>query len=962
MAAAPRPAGEEQEPLLGADDSAVAGIARRQDDAAQTAASATAAGDVTYHGGMIQRSQKVFTIFWNPGAPFPEGYQTTINQFVRDLDGSSYYAIASQYSDQTGLISGRLTFGGTWLDTANPFPDTALSYADLADEVDRAKTANGWTSDFNSYFQVYTPAGIVSLVSGVCGLHYFANPAVGQILFPQTGCFPGAPYPHDAIIDAAINTSAHEIMETATDPRGDGWYHLDATGEISDVCNFGFGIRGADGSNVVLGGHPYVVQLQYSNMTSGCVASLAAVRPSVFTGAATAVGSFQATLNGTVNPNGLTTTAFLQYGPTTAYGGQTPAKTIAANAGITPVSGVTAALACSSLYHFRAVATNSGGTTTASDSTFTTTACGSSSGTTWIYRDIGTVGTAGSASLSGGADLTVNSAGADIWGTADSFGYAYQPLTGDGEVSASVAAVENTHPFAKGGIMLRTTTAANSAFVLLDIRPDGQIEFMTRPQPGGSVTFIAGASTSLPPSPGPAPRLILTRADGVIAAYLGVSNVWKAIGSVPDTMPRGILAGMAVTSHDRSTLNTTVFAGPFVRNFLLGLPQGWTDRDVGEVGVAGNSTYQNGVFTVRGAGANIWGTADSYHLVQFAPFPDGSSIVARVTHVDNTNAYAKAGIILVLDDGADAANADVVLDVRPTGDVEFMMRPSAGAPTQFLASVRITTPIWLKLTLMGPAVNGYTSTDGLNWSLVGSAQPDFGQMNVRGGRPFVGLAVASRDTLRLNTSTFDNVSVVGSDPSGLPAFWSSHDVGATGRPGSAFFDGGIFSVSGAGANIWGTADAFQFVSQSLAVSGVPGDDYPVTHSQIVARVTAVAPTDPFAKAGVMIRDSNDPGSVDVVLDIRPTGDVEFMTRSATGGSTKYIGGVNVGLPVWLSLARQGYRVTGSVSADGVHWTTVGAATPALSSRQTELGIVVNSHDTRTTNRSTFDNVEVRLPQ
>jgi hypothetical protein len=41
---------------------------------------------------------------------------------------------------------------------------------------------------------------------------------------------------------------------------------------------------------------------------------------------------------------------------------------------------------------------------------------------------------------------------------------------------------------------------------------------------------------------------------------------------------------------------------------------------------------------------------------------------------------------------------------------------------------------------------------------------------------------------------------------------------------------------------------------------------------------------------------------------------------------------------------------------------VGAATPALSSRQTELGIVVNSHDTRTTNRSTFDNVEVRLPQ
>jgi hypothetical protein len=456
---------------------------------------------------------------------------------------------------------------------------------------------------------------------------------------------------------------------------------------------------------------------------------------------------------------------------------------------------------------------------------------------------------------------------------------------------------------------------------------------------------------------------MLTRADGVITAYLGVSNVWKTIGSVPDAMPPGILAGMAVTSHDRTTLNTTVFAFPLAHNFTFGLPQGWADRDVGAVGRPGGSTYKNGVFTVQGAGANIWGTADSFHLVQFAPFPDASSIVARVTHVDNTNVFAKAGIMLVLDDQAGASNANVVLDVRPTGDVEFMMRPSAGAPTQFLAGVRVTAPIWLKLTLMGPAVNGYTSTDGLNWSLIGSAQPDFGQMNVAGGRPFVGLAVTSCDTSRLNTSTFDKVSVEwGSNPSGLPAFWTTHDVGATGRAGSASFAGGTFAVSGAGANIWGTADAFQFVSQSFAASGVPGDDYPVTHAQVVARVTSMAPTNTFAKAGVMIRDSNDPGSAHVVLDVRPTGDVEFMTRSAAGGSTKYIGGVNVALPVWLALVRVGDRVTGSVSTDGVNWTTVGTATPALSKIQTELGMVVNSHDTRTTNRSTFDNVEVRLPQ
>ena len=78
-------------------DSVGAGVALQQDGAIRGVASGGAAGDVTHHGGQVQRSQKVFTIFWNPGAPFPAGYQAAINQFVHDLDGSSYDAIASQY-------------------------------------------------------------------------------------------------------------------------------------------------------------------------------------------------------------------------------------------------------------------------------------------------------------------------------------------------------------------------------------------------------------------------------------------------------------------------------------------------------------------------------------------------------------------------------------------------------------------------------------------------------------------------------------------------------------------------------------------------------------------------------------------------------------------------------------------------------------------------------------------------
>jgi hypothetical protein len=239
-----------------------------------------AVGNMTYHGGPVQHTQKVFTIFWQGSStPFPAGYQTTINQFVQDLSLSPYYGIAGQYGDSNGEVSPMLTFGGTWLDTTNALPHAAVSFADLTAEVNRAKAANGWSSDANSYFQVYTPSGFSSSASaGICGLHYFANPAVGQILYPQPGCFPGAPYPNADVADAAINISAHEIIETVTDPLGNGWFFQSSAGEIGDLCAWIFGTRAGDGSNVVMNGHPYIVQMEWSNAISGC--TLTSTQPS----------------------------------------------------------------------------------------------------------------------------------------------------------------------------------------------------------------------------------------------------------------------------------------------------------------------------------------------------------------------------------------------------------------------------------------------------------------------------------------------------------------------------------------------------------------------------------------------------------------------------------------------------------------------------------------------------------
>src|SRR5436190_12492 len=72
----------------------------------------------------------------------------------------------------------------------------------------------------------------------------------------------------------------------------------------------------------------------------------------------------------------------------------------------------------------------------------------------WQQADIGDVGIAGSAFESSDGDLFINGAGSDIWGTADSFHYVYQVIE-DGDISSNPLYLENTHPFAKIGLMFR---------------------------------------------------------------------------------------------------------------------------------------------------------------------------------------------------------------------------------------------------------------------------------------------------------------------------------------------------------------------------------------------------------------------------------------------------------------------------------------------------------------------------
>jgi hypothetical protein len=93
--------------------------------------------------------------------------------------------------------------------------------------------------------------------------------------------------------------------------------------------------------------------------------------PVVTTNPETNVASFSATLNGLVDPHGLTTTVYFQYGVTTSYGFTTPSQAKTGNTYQSVIANISG-LSASTTYHFRIVATSNAGTRYGSDTTFAT--------------------------------------------------------------------------------------------------------------------------------------------------------------------------------------------------------------------------------------------------------------------------------------------------------------------------------------------------------------------------------------------------------------------------------------------------------------------------------------------------------------------------------------------------------------------------------------------------------------
>lgn len=174
---------------------------------------------------------------------------------------------------------------------------------------------------------------------------------------------------------------------------------------------------------------------------------------------------------------------------------------------------------------------------------------------TWTGEDIGNPALVGSDSLNNGT-WTISGSGTYIGGTSDQFHYVWQPLVGQGGIRARVVTETNTNSDAMAGVMFRQSTDADAPFYAVVVTPLKGIFVLDRTSTGGNAHTLASITGAVPV------YLQVERSGTTYTAYTSSDGTtWTPIsGSSAVLSPAGTwLAGMAVTSHTATKINTATF-------------------------------------------------------------------------------------------------------------------------------------------------------------------------------------------------------------------------------------------------------------------------------------------------------------------------------------------------------------------------------------------------------------------
>ena len=208
----------------------------------------------------------------------------------------------------------------------------------------------------------------------------------------------------------------------------------------------------------------------------------------------------------------------------------------------------------------------------------------------------------------------------------------------------------------------------------------------------------------------------------------------------------------------------------------------WTEYGVGELSIwfqgrpASVGSFVEGpvgTYTITGSGTDIWdvsgigtGFHDEFHFA-YKTLSGAGSIVARVESVENTNGWAKAGVMIRETLDADSVHAMMV--VTPTEGVSFQRRNVTGDTSASDTTGGISSPYWAKITRdTSGNFSAYRSANGSTWEMQGT--PDNISMSTN---VYIGLAVTSTDAALTCRAVFSNVTTTGT----VGPQWANQDIG-----------------------------------------------------------------------------------------------------------------------------------------------------------------------------------------
>jgi hypothetical protein len=171
---------------------------------------------------------------------------------------------------------------------------------------------------------------------------------------------------------------------------------------------------------------------------------------------------------------------------------------------------------------------------------------------------------------------TMIAEGADIWDNSDQFHFAYKELSGAGTIIAKVESVENTHEWAKAGVMIRDTLEPDSRHAMMVVTPAQGVSSQRRTTAGDSSSSDTEAGITAPQWV----KLERTIGGLVKAYYSADGTTWTQLGTPePATMNTPMFIGLALTSHNSGVVCEAKFSNVTFPGTTVG--QQWTNQDIG---------------------------------------------------------------------------------------------------------------------------------------------------------------------------------------------------------------------------------------------------------------------------------------------------------------------------------------------------------------------------------------------